>query len=285
MTQAQLTLFDRYRPLLFSIAYRMLGSAMDAEDILQEAYLRWERADAVQTPKAFLSTIVTRLSIDRLRTAQVERERYAGQWLPEPIFTEPDAVEHAELADSLSIAFLTVLESLTPVERAVFLLHDVFDFDYGEIARIVDKTEVNCRQLLRRARQSVAQRRPRYAVTREQHMQVLDQFMQACMDGDLNGLIALLTDDAMEYSDGGGVPGVALNVIHSAERVARFWIALAQKTPEGMGIHVRDINGQPAVLMDFPDGRLYGAVMLDLAGGKIRATYTIVNPDKLRALR
>jgi len=285
VTQAEPKLFDQYRPLLFSIAYRMLGSAMDAEDVLQEAYLRWQQADAVQSPKAFLSTVVTRLSIDRLRAVQAERESYMGSWLPEPIFTEPDATEHAELSDSLSVAFLTVLESLTPVERAVFLLHEVFDYDYDEIANIVDKTEANCRQLLRRARKSVLERRPRYKVTREQHMQVLSQFMQACMEGDLNGLIALLTADAVDYSDGGGEAGVALNVIYSAEKVARLWMGLAQKMPEGMGFQIREVNGQPAILIHSPDGRLYAVILIDLAGDKIRATYAIVNPDKLRALR
>lgn len=276
--------FDQYRPLLFSIAYRMLGSVMDTEDVLQEAYLRWQQADSVQSPKAFLSTVVTRLSIDRLRAAQVERESYVGPWLPEPFFTEPDVAEQAELSDSLSIAFLTVLESLTPVERAVFLLHEVFDYNYGEIAEIVGKTKANCRQLLRRARQSVAARRPRFEVTREQHLNALSRFVQACAEGDLEGLIDLLTVDAVDYSDGGGEAAAALNPIYSAAKVARYWLGVTRKTPGDVSFQIRDINGQPALLAYFPDGRPYTAIVLDLAGEKIRATYAIVNPNKLRAL-
>ncbi len=184
--------FDLHRPLLFSIAYRMLGSVADAEDVVQEAYLRWQEASEteVRSPRAYLSTVVPRLCIDQLRSARVKREEYAGPWLPEPLLTEPasDIVEAAALDESLSMAFLVLLESLTPTERAVFLLREVFDYDYQEISRFVGKSEANCRQIARRARASVAARRPRFERSPEQQKRLMEGFLEACMGGDVEGL-------------------------------------------------------------------------------------------------
>src|SRR5215208_5389379 len=184
--------FDRHRQLLFSIAYRMLGSVADAEDVMQESYLRWRRASEreVRSPKAYLSTVVTRLCLDHLRSARARRVRYVGPWLPEPLVTEPspDASEVTALDESLSMAFLVLLESLTPTERAVFLLREVFDYDYGEISRLVGKSEANCRQIARRARQSVAARRPRFERSAEQEEHLVERFLEACASGDMEGL-------------------------------------------------------------------------------------------------
>lgn len=198
--------FDRHRPLLFSIAYRMLGSVMDAENVVQEAYLRWQREDAVvHSPGAYLSMVVTKLAIGRLRSARARRERYVGPWLPELLATG-DVFEVAEasiLEESLSIAFLVLLESLTPMERAVFLLRDVFDYDYAEVSRIVGKSEANCRQIARRTRQAVAARCPRFDSAQERRERMTGLFVEACASGDMRGLLSLLSEDVVFYSDGG----------------------------------------------------------------------------------
>jgi len=194
--------FDRHRPLLFSIAYRMVGSVIDAEDVVQEAYLRWRRSpqeEEIRSPKSYLSAVVTRLCIDQLRSARARREEYVGPWLPEPLPTDA-----AVLDESLSMAFLVLLESLNPTERAIFLLREVFDYDYREISHLVDKSEENCRQIARRARQSVAARRPRFESTPEQEERLMGRFLEACFDGDMDGLLALLSEDVTLWSDGEG---------------------------------------------------------------------------------
>ena len=280
--------WSQYRPLLFSIAYRMLGSVMDAEDIVQEAYLRWRTVDAVavESPRAYLTRVVTRLCIDQLRSAHARREEYVGPWLPEPLVTGPlgDATELPELAESLSMAFLVLLESLTPVERAVFLLHDVFGYEYDEIARIVDKSEANCRQIARRARQHVRERRPRFARSPQQQERITNQFIQTCSTGDMAGLVALLSDDISLWTDGGGKAQAARRAVHGPVNVARFIMSVLAKAPPGFSIGVAGVNGQPAII-NYVYGQPSGVLLLDIAEERITAIHVVVNPDKLQHLR
>lgn len=274
--------FNQYRPLLFSIAYRMLGTAMDAEDMVQEAFVRWQAASEAENPKAYLSAVITRLCIDHLRSARVQREEYIGPWLPEPIMTETPA-DTAALAESLSIAFLVVLESLSPVERAVFLLREVFDYGYDEIARIVEKSEDNCRQMVRRAKQHIAERRPRFDVQREEHERLLVQFGQAVMLGDMDGLLSLLADDITAVSDGGGRVSAARNPVVGPDRVARFILGVANKTPEGAVRGVSLINGQPAIVT-YVGGAAYSVIAFEIAEGRIQRIFNVLNPDKLKRI-
>ncbi|MEO8288158.1 MAG: RNA polymerase sigma-70 factor [Chloroflexota bacterium] len=285
----QSTDFTQYRRLLFSIAYRMLGSATDAEDMVQEAFLRWQSAspDEVRSPKSYLSAVVTRLCIDHLRSAKVQRELYVGPWLPEPIMTQygPDAQNSVEQAESLSMAFLLLLESLSPVERAVFLLHKVFDYSYAEIASIVGKSEANCRQMAKRAQQHLQEGRPRFPVSREQQEHTTRSFMQVCEGGDMQALLGLLTSDAVLLSDGGGKVLAARNPIFGAESVARFILGVLGKVQPGTNFtaELGNVNGQPAILTRV-DGVVNAVVLLDLDGGKIRAVHLVVNPDKLTSI-
>ncbi len=284
----RLEAFTQHRPLLFSIAYRMLGSAMDAEDLVQEAFIRWQAtSDAeVLSPKAYLTTILTRLCIDQLRSARAQRETYIGPWLPEPIMTDPTPgpADSAALAESLSLAFLTLLESLSPIERAAFLLREVFDYEYAEIAEIVGKSETNCRQRVSRAKAHLAERRPRFRPTSEQHGKMLWQFGQALTNGDLPGLIALLTDDIVSYSDGGGKVSAATHPVYGPAKVARLYLGLMQKTPPGLTYIPGHANGQP-VIISYLDGKLFNVLALDLApDGRICGIYNVLNPDKLRHL-
>lgn len=274
--------FNPYRPLLFSIAYRMLGTAMDAEDMVQETFVRWQSAGEADTPKAYLTTIITRLCIDHLRSARVQREDYIGPWLPEPIMTETPA-DSAALAESLSIAFLVVLESLSPVERAVFLLREVFDYGYDEIARMVEKSEDNCRQMVRRAKQHLAEHRPRFDVKREEHERLLFQFGQAVTLGDMDGLLSLLAEDITAVSDGGGKAVAARNPVVGPDRVARFILGAVKKTPEGAVRGVSLINGQPAIVT-YVNGLPYSVLAFEVAEGRIRRIFNILNPDKLKGI-
>ncbi|HLI88674.1 MAG TPA: RNA polymerase sigma-70 factor [Ktedonobacteraceae bacterium] len=279
-------IFEQYRGLLFSIAYRMLSSATDAEDIVQEAFLRWLQNDEkeVQSPRAYLTTIVVRLCIDQLRSARVQREVYVGPWLPEPLPTEQrqELVSTAELAESLSFAFLTMLENLSPLERAVFLLREVFEYDYDEIAAIVDKSETNCRQVLHRARQRLDQRRRRFDVSREQQERITSQFMQAAAGGDIQGLLDLLTDDIVFTPDGGGKARAGIKPVHGSKKVARGMLgALARWFPRDIQMYVQEVNGQPAIV-GYDQGRVFGVVLLDVEGDRVSRIYAVVNPDKLR---
>ncbi len=278
--------FDRYRPLLFSIAYRMLGSVTDAEDIVQEAFVRWQRAPEaeVRSPKAYLSAVVTRLCIDQLRSARAQREEYVGPWLPEPLPSEqtPDIAETAALEESLSMAFLVLLESLNPTERAVFLLREVFDYDYDEISYLVGKSEANCRQIASRARESVAARRPRFEHSPEQEERIMDSFLEACMSGDMESLLALLSEDATLWSDGGGKTRAALNPIYGADRVARFFSGILRKAPSGLVVRRASINGRPGFIGYFEDGSPQSVTTFDVAEGTFRAIRIVVNPEKLR---
>ncbi len=279
--------FARLRPRLFGIAYRMLGSVADAEDVVQEAYLRWREAPEaeVRSPKAYLSAVVTRLSIDRLRSARARREEYVGPWLPEPLVSEraEEVAVLDELDESLSMAFLVLLESLNPVERAVFILREVFDYDYDEIARIVGKSEANCRQIAHRARQSVAARRPRFERSPEQEERLTQQFVEACMNGDMEGLISLLSEDVTLWSDGGGKVAAAPYPIHGPERVARFLLGVLRTVPPGFSARPAQINGAAGVV-GYVDGRPTGVVALDVAGGRLRGVRIVVNPEKLRTI-
>lgn len=283
--------FQAYKPLLFSIAYNMLGSVMDAEDCVQEAFLRWYQAsdngetEAVRSPKSYLSTIVTRLSIDHLRSARVRREQYVGVWLPEPLITtdEISVTGMAELSEALSVAFLHLLEQLSPLERAVFLLRQVFDYDYGEIATMVQKSEDNCRQIVHRARQHLGARHSLYQASREQQDAILHQFLRACRDGDMDGLLDLLANDIVIYADSGGKAPAARNPIAGADRVARYLLGLVRKAPEDSRFHVALINGQPGII-HYCNGVPSAILTLDMLDGQIWEIDVIANPDKLQGV-
>ncbi len=280
-------IYERHRPLLFSIAYRMLGSVADAEDAVQEAYLRWREAPErkMRSPKGYLSTVVTRLCIDRLRSARARREEYVGPWLPEPLLTEPSSEpgDVAVLDETLSMAFLVLLESLTPVERAVFLLREVFGYGYDETSAIVGKGEANCRQIARRAREAVAARRPRFESSREQEERLVGHFVEACQSGDMEGLLGLLSEDVTLYSDGGGKARAALNPIRGSERVARFLLGILSKVPSDFSARTAQVNGKPGIL-GYEGGRPTSATTLEAAEWRIRAIRIVVNPEKLRTL-
>ena len=277
--------FERHRSLLFSIAYRMLGSVAEAEDIVQESYLRWQESceTEVRSPRSYLSAVVTRLSIDRLRSAR--REEYIGPWLPEPLISDraEELAAHDELDESLSMAFLVLLESLNPVERAVFLLREVFGYDYEEISSIVRKSEANCRQIARRARQSVAARRPRFERSLEKEKMLTERFVEACMSGDMEGLLELLSEDVTLWSDGGGKVAAAPYPIHGPEKVARFLVGVLRTVPPGFFAHPARVNGGPGAI-GYVDDHPTGVVALDVAEGRIRRVRIVVNPDKLRTV-
>ena len=283
--------FREMRPLLFSIAYRMLASASDAEDAVQEGFIRYQHAVdggvVVESPKAYLSAVVTRLSIDRLRSAAVRRETYVGQWLPEPLLTDTgfDPAARAELADSLSMAFLLVLERLNPVERAVFLLHDVFSFGYDEIATIVEKSEANCRQLAARARQRVRNDAPRFETTQQARNALADRFFAAVCQGDLDGLVGMLAADAVTYGDGGGKAPQWSRPIAGGERIARMFVNMtAQLQSYELTIERREVNGQPGAVVRTRDGLLVNVFALDIFDGQVHAVRSVINPDKLQHL-
>jgi RNA polymerase sigma-70 factor, ECF subfamily len=281
--------YEELRPLMLSIAYRMVGSATEAEDIVQEAFLRFHRESSkgttVHSPKAYLSTVTTRLAIDHLRSARARRESYFGTWLPEPILTdtEPDAARDADAADSLSMAFLVLLESLTPVERAVFLLREVFDYGYDEIADVVGKSEDNCRQIAVRARRHVESKRPRFEASRKRREELARRFFDAALKGDKEGFIGLLAADVVAYGDGGGQAPAFPRPVYGRERVARLlvgataWLASLRAS----AIRHVEINGQPGALILDPDGRPVMAISLDIADELVQSIRGVVNPEKL----
>lgn len=279
--------FNQYRALLFSIAYRMLSSASDAEDMVQEAFLRWLQAsgDEVRSPKAYLSTVVTRLCIDQLRAARVQREVYVGPWLPEPIPTgqRPELTDSAILAESVSFAFLVMLANLGPLERAVFLLREVFEYDYAEVAAIVDKSEASCRQILHRAHLRLEGHRPRFDVSKEQQERVTSQFLRASTTGDLQGLLSLLTDDVVFTGDGGGKARAGLKPVSGPDKVARGILGSLRAMPPGVQARIEEVNGRAAIV-GYLDGHPYGTMTLDVEGDRVRRVYAVVNPDKLRWL-
>src|SRR5215212_835832 len=285
-------LYEELRPLLFSIAYRMISSVSDSEDIVQEAFLRIYRAEAegtrIGSPKAYLSAVTTRLSIDHLKSARVRREQYVGQWLPEPLLTDdsaPDAAAHAETADSLSMAFLVLLESLTPVERAVFLLREVFDYGYDQIAGIVDRTEDNCRQLYVRARRHVDEGRPRFEASRKQRDELAERFFAAAERGDLAALEEMLAADVVVYGDGGGKAPSWPEPIYGRERVAKLIAGtFAQALRLGASVQPTQLNGQPGLSFVDRNGRIGAVMSLEIADGVIQTIRGVTNPDKLAHL-
>jgi RNA polymerase sigma-70 factor (ECF subfamily) len=282
--------YEELRPLLFSIAYRMVSSVSEAEDIVQEAFLRIHRAETegtrVESPKAYLSAVTTRLSIDHLKSARVRREQYVGEWLPEPLLTDatPDAAAHAETADSLSMAFLVLLESLTPVERAVFLLREVFGYEYDEIARIVDRTEDNCRQLYVRSRRHIDDGRPRFDASEQQRDELVRRFFAAAERGDLAALEEMLAADVVVYGDGGG-KAPSWKPVHGRDRVAKL-IAGTLKQAQELGAVLRPthINGQPGVMFLDDEGQIGAVMSLDVADGLVQTIRGVTNPDKLQHL-
>jgi RNA polymerase sigma-70 factor (TIGR02957 family) len=284
--------FEELRPRAFAIAYRMLGSVSEAEDVVQEAFLRLYRAEQegerIESPRAYLSTIVTRLAIDGLRSARVRRETYVGEWLPEPLLAsaDEDPAHHAEMADSLSLAFLVLLETLSPEQRAVFLLREVFDYPYDQIAAIVGKSEANVRQLAVRARRHVEEGRTRFDASREQRDALADRFFAAAEEGDLEALEALLAEDVELHGDGGGKAPALARALFGRSRVARTmrnWLRLAPRMG-GFTLRRVAVNGQPGALLLDGEGRLFSVMALDIADGQVQGIRSIVNPDKLSHL-
>jgi RNA polymerase sigma-70 factor, ECF subfamily len=279
--------FNANRGRLYGIAYRMLGTRADAEDMVQEAYLRWHRADVerIQAPQAWLVTALTRLCIDRLREARSEREAYVGPWLPEPISgdTAPPADAHSELASDLSVAFLVVLERLAPEERAAFLLHDVFESEYADIAGILGKNEATCRQIVHRARQRVRQDRPRFEVSEEARTRLLEQFLGALRSENPSAVLSLFTPDATWTSDGGGKAKAALKVVRGSQLVSRFSLGIWRRYLKDLTYRVVSVNGE-AGLVGFKDQRPTWVLTIHTDGVRILAAYSVVNPDKLEGM-
>jgi RNA polymerase sigma-70 factor (TIGR02957 family) len=280
-------LYSELRPRAFAVAYQMLGSVGEAEDVVQEAFLRLhqtlQRDEQIASPRAYIATVVTRLAIDQLRSARVRRERYVGEWLPEPLVTDPSPAEHAETADSLSLAFLVLLESLSPHQRAAFLLREVFEYPYTEVAEIIGTDVDSTRHLVARARKHVRERRPRYYASRRQRQQLAQRFFAAAEQGDLRALEALLAHDVALHVDGGGkVPAVA-RPVNGRQHVARTLSAgMSALARVGVRVHVTEVNGQPGAIAVDAQDRLVGVIGLDVADGQIQTIHAIANPDKLQ---
>jgi RNA polymerase sigma-70 factor (ECF subfamily) len=280
--EADAAVFEEWRSLLFGIAYRMLGSAADAEDVLQEAAIRWMRRgdEAIESPRAYLVTIVTRLCLDQLNSARARRETYTGPWLPEPVIVDESAA--AEQADSLSLAFLVLLEELTPPERAAYLLHDIFGYSFEEVANSLGKSPAACRQLGARARRHVEERRQRFDADLRHGRELTDRFLTACATGDLEGLLSMLSEDVVLWSDGGGKVRAALRPIIGPHRSSRFLINVSKR---GGFEDARPVllNGQPSTVF-VTEGRVSGALLLDIVDGEIVGIRAVTNPDKLERL-
>jgi RNA polymerase sigma-70 factor (ECF subfamily) len=282
--------FEEHRPVLLGVAYRMLGRVADAEDVVQDAWLRWSGANrsGVREPRAYLVRVTTRLAIDRLRRIKASGETYVGPWLPEPYVTDfgdtaPDTAERAVLADSVSLAVLVVLETLSPLERAVFVLREAFGYPYADIAAMLDRGEPAVRQLAGRARKHVEERRPRYAVDPVQRRDLTERFLAAAADGDLEGLLELLAPDVRLVGDSGGKSRAPLRVLESADHVGRFLLGAARKSVPDLSLRFLEVNGGPAVLV-LADGRPDSVFQLDVADGRVQTVYVVRNPDKLRSL-
>lgn len=279
-------LFLACKPLLFSIAYRMLGSAADAEDAVQETFLRWHRSQfedtEIRSPKGWLTTTLSRICLDHLTSARVKREQYIGPWLPEPLAgISPDIAETAADFDSLSMAFLVLLESLGPKERAVFLLHDVFSYDFSTIAEIVGENAAYCRQIARRARAHVTEHRPRFVVDPVHSAELTERFVAAVTNGDMAALIETLAEDVTVYTDGGGKVTAARKPVVGRVKVAMFLTNFRGLAPEGTRFELAPINGQPGMVTTV-NGDVYGVATFDVDASGIRTLYVVVNPDKLR---
>lgn len=287
-SSTRLATFDQYRGLLFSIAYRMLGAVADAEDMLQETFIRWQQSEEqeIRSPRAFLVTVISRLCINHLQSARVQREEYVGEWLPEPIVTGPgdNPFDVIRADESISMAFLVLLERLTPVERAVFLLREIFEYEYAEIAAIVGQNETNCRQILRRARQHVAAARPRFEIPKQDKNDLLNRFLEAIGTGEMAGLIHLLAEDVVLHSDGGGKAVAVPNEVRGAEKVTRgIFGALKRLVPQTLVRRLVNVNGEPG-LVNYLEGKPHSVLTIQAAEGKIGAIYIITNPEKLAHL-
>jgi RNA polymerase sigma-70 factor (ECF subfamily) len=280
---------DDVRGAAFAVAYRMLGSVAEAEDVVQETLLRVhgarERGERIESPRAYAATVAARLAIDALRSARVRRETYPGEWLPEPVVSDPmdDPEQRAEMADSLSLAFLVLLETLSPEQRAALLLHDVFGYGYDEVARIVGKSEDNARQLAARARRHVSERRPRFQTSRQERDELAQRFFAAAQEGDLAGLESLLAHDVTLHGDGGGKAPALARSLSGRSRVARTllaWMRAGARIP-GAALRQVEVNGQPGAVMLDGEGRVISVMALDVEGGEVVAVRSIVNPEKL----
>ncbi|MEU0653806.1 RNA polymerase sigma-70 factor [Streptomyces albogriseolus] len=283
-------LFEEHRPVLMGVAYRMLGRVADAEDVVQDAWLRWSGGDrtAVREPRGFLVRITTRLAVDRLRQIKARGETYVGPWLPEPCATDfgdtvTDAAERAVLADSVSLAVLVVLEALSPLERAVFVLREAFGYPYADIAAMLDRGEAAVRQLAARARRHVDERRPRYDVDPARRRDLTERFLDAAAGGDLAGLMELLAPDVRLVGDSGGKARAPLRVLAGADHVGRFFVGVAVKGLPDASVRVVELNGGPALLV-LSGGKPDTVVQIDADGDRIRTVYVVRNPDKLAAL-
>jgi RNA polymerase sigma-70 factor (ECF subfamily) len=283
--------FEEHRNLLFAVAYRMLGTAADAEDAVQDAWLRWSSGDrsGVADPKAYLVRITTNVALDRLRSAQARRETYVGPWLPEPMLTSPDVAEDAELSESVSMAMLVVLETLSPLERAVFVLKEVFGYPYAEIAAALDRSEASVRQLGTRARKHVEARRPRFEAGGAERRAATERFLDAVLGGDINRLMEVLAPDVALWSDGGGKVRAPRRAIFGADKVGRFLGGIRGVAYQGvaagdMRFERVEVNGEPAIVVAGPDGPI-SAVTVDIdPSGQVQTIHLVANPDKLRAL-
>ncbi|MGA9769101.1 MAG: RNA polymerase sigma-70 factor [Blastocatellia bacterium] len=279
--------FEQFQGRLFAVAYRMMGTRADAEDIVQEAYIRWHRADTdeIRSPEAWLVSVVTRLSIDRLRRVSVEREAYTGPWLPEPLLSTPSRSpeEQMELASDLSMAFMVLLERLAPVERAAFLLHEVFDCDYPEIAHILGKSESACRQIVHRAKERVRRDHPRFRVNEEDHRRLIEKFMEASNAGDEATLLSLFAEDATLTSDGGGVVHAARKIVRGRGLIARLFLVTTRRLHERLTQAILLINGEPG-LVTFVNGVPFSVTSFETDGRSILALYSILNPEKLKGI-
>jgi RNA polymerase sigma-70 factor (TIGR02957 family) len=292
VTESHEELLEDLRPRAFAIAYRMLGSVAEAEDVVQEALLRvhntLEAGERIDSPRAYVATITTRLAIDELRSARARRESYVGEWLPEPVVadTREDPERQAEMADSLSLAFLVLLENLSPEQRAALLLHDVFDYDYGEIAEIIGKSEDNARQLAVRARRHVDDGRPRFEASKQKREELAGRFFAAAKEGNMDALEAILSEDVVLKGDGGGKAPALARSLHGRERVARTlgaWARTGWRIP-GLTVQPAEVNGQPGALFLDAEGSVLSAMALDIAEGQIQGINSVVNPDKLQHL-
>jgi RNA polymerase sigma-70 factor, ECF subfamily len=281
--------FEHYRVLLFSIAYRMTGSASDAEDLVQETYLRYQAGadQKIVSLKAYLTTIITRLALDYLKSARVAREQYVGDWFPEPILTSEDGallLANLEHQEELSLAFLRLLEVLSPPERAVFLLHEVFEYPFNEIGAMLEKSPANCRQIFHRARQALQDRRIRFAPEPQRQRQLLSSFLSASQLGDMTALTSLLAQDAVSWSDSGGRVQSNLKPIHGQQAVARFWLSVMQKNQRPLTFTLAEINGSPALLC-WDEDKLAVVISLTLSTEGIQEIYALLNPEKLAYLQ
>ena len=285
MDADRLSAFNKYRGLLFSIAYRMLGSVADAGDMLQETFLRWQQAanEGIGSARAYLVTIVTRLCINQLQSARARREEYVGEWLPEPLVSDPqsDPLGLVKVDESLSMAFLFLLERLTPTERAVFLLREVFEYEYSEISSALGVTETNCRQILSRARQHVGDVRRRFDASAREHSELLGRFVRAARSGDLEGLVSMLAGDAVLHTDGGGKAAALPKEVHGAESIARAILkSMGSNVPREAVSRLARINGEPG-FVGYVNGKPFSAFTIDVREGRVQGIYIVTNPEKL----